>query len=209
MVMQSLLFSLTFDNSTTLCTVGLTLLTKLLPVLAVKACEDLKQMLPQLFVVLARMICWKQRPRSTFRQHIPEDLELNPEVSGGAIEPDEFIDNTNKLPLDETLEWERLDSVFDAAVPIPPSPHQFFQFLYYLFPCNVLRFLRDPVSYLTEDKRWGKATRLASGSDLESPYTVSWKDALDEDMIRSKAEVRSQLTIMFLSRLQTAFLAFK
>ncbi|KAK7693387.1 hypothetical protein QCA50_002955 [Cerrena zonata] len=174
-VMQSLIFSLTFDNSTTLCTVSLTMLTKLLPILAVKACKDLKRILPQLFVVLARTICWKQQPRSIFQQLTPEDLGLSAEVIGETVETTEFIDNRNKLPIRQELEWERLDLVFGAAVPIPPSPHQFFQFLYYLFPCNALRFLRFPVLYLAEN-------------ELESPYTVSWEAALDEDMIRSKAE---------------------
>lgn len=180
MVTQSLLHSLTFDNSTTLCTVGLTLLTKLLPIFAVKACEDLKRILPWLFVVLARMICWKQRSKSTYQQLTPADLGLDAEIVGETVDTaeSEFIDNRNKLPIRPDLEWDRLDLVFGAAVPIPPSPHQFFQFLYYLFPCNTLRFLRCPVTYLNENNE-------------ESPYTLSWEEALDEAMIRSKAEVRS------------------
>ncbi|CAL1704493.1 unnamed protein product [Somion occarium] len=179
-VTQSLLYSFTFDNSTTLCTIGLTMLTKLLPIFAVKACEDLKRVLPQLLIVLARTICWKQRAQSSIHDLTPEDLGMSSDIVGNVVESTGAEDtdtmaNRNTLPIRPDLDWERLDLVFYGATPVPPSPHQFFQFLYYLFPCNTLRFLRYPISYLTEN-------------NVESPYTVTWDDALDEDMIRSKSE---------------------
>ena len=71
----------------------------------------------------------------------------------------------------------RNEAPVDGATSAAPSPHQYFTFLYYLFPCNVIRFLRWPVKYFQE-------------GGLESPYTVEWEDALDEDQIKSKSEVR-------------------
>ncbi|KAG6376377.1 hypothetical protein JVT61DRAFT_2362 [Boletus reticuloceps] len=58
-LMNSLLNSLLLDNSSTTCTIGLTMLVKLLPIFAVKACEELKIFLPRLFAILARTICWE------------------------------------------------------------------------------------------------------------------------------------------------------
>ncbi|KAI0079900.1 hypothetical protein K474DRAFT_1590953 [Panus rudis PR-1116 ss-1] len=179
MLMHALLYSLIFDNSSTLCTIGLTVLTKLLPIFAVKAGEDLKRLLPRLLIALARIICWKQRPLSTLRDLSPEQLGVDPEVAKDLNEdiPEEEddLDNTNKLPIRPDLEWNRLEAVFSGTSSGIPPPHQFFAFLYYLFPCNTLRFLRFPVSYLADN-------------NVESLYTVDWEEALDEDMIRSKSE---------------------
>ena len=65
--MISLLHSLIFDNSSTVCTIALAVLSKLLPIFAVKASDHLKSLLPLLLVVLARILCWKERPPSSPR----------------------------------------------------------------------------------------------------------------------------------------------
>ncbi|OBZ75601.1 Tuberous sclerosis 1 [Grifola frondosa] len=70
---------------------------------------------------------------------------------------------------------ERLELTFDGPTSSAPSPHRYFTFLYYLFPCNTLRFLRYPVAYLND-------------SELETLFTVDWDEALDVDKIRSKSE---------------------
>lgn len=180
-LVQSLLYALILDNSSTECTVGITILTKLLPVFAVKACEDLKRLLPWLFVVLARIVCWETRHPYT----LPD---LAAEAQRGAqddlVEPvvedkrDEFVlDNGNRLPVRDDLGWNRLDQTFTGATSSAPPRQQYFAFLYFLFPCNTVRFLRGPVSYLSK-------------FSLESPYTMDWDQALDQDKIRSKSEVR-------------------
>lgn len=181
-IMQSLLHSLVLDNSSTVVSVGIRMLTKLLPIFAVHACEDLKRILPWLFVILARIICWKIRKITNVVD--PQDnseLGLDPDVLRDMFEEEDetqdyIVDNRNTLPIRPDLEWERLDVVFTGINATNPPPHQFFSFLYYLFPCNVLRFLRYSVSYLTD-------------SGVETPYTVSWEEALDEGLIRSKSEV--------------------
>lgn len=177
--MQSLLYCLIFDNSATECTVGITVLTKLLPIFAVKACEDLKRLLPQLMVVLARIVCWETRASYTMPDLALEGLRgRDPNTLVEPIVEDQrdmpTSDSTNRLPVRPDLEWERLDQTFVGASAAPPR-QQYFAYLYYLFPCNTIRFLRGAISYLVD-------------SDLESVYTLSWEEALDEDKIRSMSE---------------------
>ena len=93
-------------------------------------------------------------------------------------EEDSEHEDPHSLPIREDIEWSRLKLTFDGAVSKAPSAHRYFTFLYYLFPCNTIRFLRYPVRYLND-------------SNLESFYAVSWEDALDEAKIRSSSEVSS------------------
>lgn len=165
-LMSNVLLSLQLDNSSTLCTIGLTIVVKLLPFLAVEACEDLKAMLPRLVCILARVLCWKERPPLTTPQSPEETIpEIEPVVE----------DTAPPLFVRDDLSWEVLQLSFDTSSS-SPSPRQYYTVLYYLFPCNVLRFLRSPVLYLTTNK-------------VESPYTVDWDVALDEQKIRSKSQV--------------------
>lgn len=184
-LMQSLMNCLIFDNSSTECTVGISVLTKLLPIFAVKACEDLKRLLPSLLVVLARVVCWETRPHYILpdlaleaeRGH-NQDVLVEPMVDDPRDMP--VSDNSNRLPIRTELEWERLDQTFVGASVTGPPRQQYFAYLYYLFPCNTLQFLRGAVSYVTK-------------TELESPYTIGWEDALDEDKIRSKSEASDPL----------------
>ncbi|KIM62085.1 hypothetical protein SCLCIDRAFT_120575 [Scleroderma citrinum Foug A] len=168
-LMDSLLNSLLIDNSSTHCTIGLTVLVKLLPIFAVHAFDELKKMLPRLFATLARVICWKKRPLAVEPSPEREDeqLEMDENVS------DEFVEIPS-LDLRSDLGWQRLEPVFDAFPFAPPSD-TYFSFLYYLFPCNLIRFLRAPSAYLND-------------RGYQTPFTVSWEDALDNVNIRSKTE---------------------
>lgn len=179
--MQSLINSLVLDNSSTECTVGITVLTKLLPIFAVKASEQLKRLLPSLLVILGRLICWETRqPESSLPalsmvggRNQDSDVLIEPTID----DPGDPVarDSSAYLPIRPEVEWERLEQTFTGATSAPPL-QRYFAFLYYLFPCNTVRFLRRPARYL-------------SRNELESPYTLSWEDALDEDKIRSKSEV--------------------
>ncbi|KAG1754550.1 hypothetical protein EDB19DRAFT_1892526 [Suillus lakei] len=166
---SDLLNSLLLDNSSTVCTIGLTVVVKLLPIFAVKACEELKMMLPRLLAILARIICWKERS-------VPKPADTDEGSANGdaqAAAHNEFTTSSN-LPLRPELGWERLELMFNAASSAPP-PGSYFSCLYYLFPCNLFRFLRGPSAYIN-DRRY------------ESPFSISWEDVLDEDNIRSKSE---------------------
>ncbi|KAL0947043.1 hypothetical protein HGRIS_013186 [Hohenbuehelia grisea] len=164
----SLLMSLLVDNSTTVCNVGLTVLAKLLPMFAKHACEDLKSMLPRLLAILARMMCWVERPPPPIRSgpddgpDEKEEQELEAQISVRAM-------------LRDDIEWTRLEMTFDATRSFPPSPRRYFTMLYYLFPCNVIRFLRKPFKHLAD-------------TQLESPYTIGWEEVLKERELRVKSE---------------------
>lgn len=178
--MQSLIHCLIFDNSASECTVGITVLTKLLPILAVKACEELKRFLPLLLVVLARIVCWETRPYYTLPDlalEMGRGRDPDPSVEPIIEDPGDFLssDSGNRLPIRPEMDWVRLDQTFVGASSTAPPRQQYFAFLYYLFPCNTIRFIRGATSYLT-------------ASELESPYTVGWEEALDEDKIRTKSE---------------------
>ncbi|KAJ2976058.1 hypothetical protein NUW54_g11633 [Trametes sanguinea] len=176
-LMTSLLNSLTFDNSSTVCTIALTVMIKLLPIFAVKACEDLKRLLPHLLIVLARILCWRERQSSAPIIPVLPDPEDSDDEDALASDDDEDgeREGSRPLPIREDIEWERLELTFDGPASKAPSPDRYFTFLYYLFPCNTIRFLRYPVRYLTDNQ-------------VDSLYAIDWEEALDEDKIRSKSE---------------------
>jgi hypothetical protein len=177
-LMCSILTSLLVDNSTTACTISLAMLTKLLPTFAVKDCSALKRLLPQLFAILARILCWPEgAPSTSTHSPLPEDTASDDEHStvvgeylGQATEVKRALDANSDL------QWELLELSFDPKAESAPSPERFFTFLYFLFPCNLIAFLRDPVGYLAEKK-------------VERPYAVDWEEALDQEQIKTKSEL--------------------
>ncbi|KAI0670310.1 hypothetical protein C8Q78DRAFT_1191212 [Trametes maxima] len=176
-LMISLIYSLIFDNSSTVCTIALSVLIKLLPIFAVKACEPLKRLLPHLMVVLARILCWKERRSSSPIIPVLPNPEDTDEEDSLATEDDDdvVLEGPTPLTIRDDIDWERLKLTFDGPASKAPSPDRYFTFLYYLFPCNTIRFLRYPVRYLTDNQ-------------VDSLYDVGWEEALDEYKIRSKSE---------------------
>jgi hypothetical protein len=171
-LMSSLSRSLLLDNSSTVCTIGLTLLVNLFPIFAVEACPEFKSMLPNFLAILARILCWKERPPS-IRGSPTQDNDVAADTDSEA-EKEMAANRTFEIRSD--IHWKRLETAFRATTSTAPSVRQYFTILYYLFPCNVLRFLRDPVSHLVQN-------------GVESPFALGWPDVLDEDKIRSKSEV--------------------
>ncbi len=185
-LMSSILTSLLVDNSTTACTIGVTTLTKLLPIFAVQDYGALKRMLPQLFAILARILCWRERgPPTSPPTPLPEGVasdEDNSATEGNYSE--QAIEGSRVLDTNPDLQWERLELSFDSTTAPAPSPRQYFTFLYYLFPCNLIAFLRNPVGYLTD-------------RHVERPYAVDWEDVLDHEQIKTKSEVHFTLRRMW------------
>ncbi|KAI0038874.1 hypothetical protein FA95DRAFT_1684484 [Auriscalpium vulgare] len=169
-IMSSLMTSLLVDNSTTVCMIGLTMITKLLPILAVKECGALRRMLPQLFAILARIICWRERDVADV-----QDAASSDEASEASEASESADEGARALKTHPDLKWERLELTFKTAAPAP-SPRQYFTFLYYLFPCNMVAFLREPAEYLTE-------------CNAENPYAVKWDEVLDREQIKTKSEI--------------------
>ncbi|EDR10962.1 uncharacterized protein LACBIDRAFT_293458 [Laccaria bicolor S238N-H82] len=167
-IMQQLIYSLYLDYSSTVCTAGMTLMVKLLPVFAIHAATTLKPILPKLLAILARIMCWRERP--------PSDPQLPEEEAAGVDFDREILKETSPiLHIRSDLEWERLEMTFNTTISFPPSPRPYFTTLYYLYPSNVLKFLRNPAQYLDD-------------ASVRSPYTVAWAEALEEDEIRRRSE---------------------
>lgn len=165
--MLNLLYSLFLDNSSTAATLGVTLLVKILPFLAVYTREDLSPMLPKLFAILARIMCWKERPASkSLGDATDVDFERELEYETNPV-----------LGVNPDLKWDRLEMSFHAAASLPPSSRNYFTMLYYLYPANLLKFLRYPSLYLVD-------------SGTPSPYRESWEQAFDEGQIHRRSEVR-------------------
>lgn len=177
-LMSSILTSLLVDDSTTACTISLTMLTKLLPIFAVKACSALKRLLPQLFAVLARILCWPEgAPSTSTHSPLPDGAAFDEEHgTDGGENTGQVTETKRTLDANLDLQWERLELSSDSTATSAPSPERYFTFLYFLFPCNLIAFLCDPVGYLAERK-------------VERPYAVDWDDALDHEQIKTKSEV--------------------
>ncbi|TFY63751.1 hypothetical protein EVJ58_g3060 [Rhodofomes roseus] len=170
----TILHTLLFDNSSTVAVVALTVLTKLLPIFAVKATDKLKRYVPLLVLVLARVVCWRER-QDPAQSEPPLDSEGTSE-SGNVSDVEEGLpDAAYTLPISEDINWERLEQTFLGGASSAPSAHRYFTMLYYLYPCNTLRFLRYPKQYMAD-------------FGCENPYAVDWEEVLDEPQIRSKSE---------------------
>jgi hypothetical protein len=161
-LMSNLIYSLLFDESPIACTISLTLMTKLLPAFAVHASGSLRLMLRRLLTVLARVICWKERG--------PFDEMTDPPNNSP---PTDDVAHVQPFSIRSDLQWIRLPGVLDSTSP-SPSPNAFFRILYYLYPCNTISFLRNPITSL---------------ESTECPYSLPWNVVLDEDQIRSRSEV--------------------
>ena len=128
-LLDSLVLSLVLDRSSTACAVGLTLVGKLLPILAVHAPNALISRLPQFVSILARVSSWHT---STPQDPIEEDalalLDVNPD-----------------------LHWQPLTLTFTFNLAaFAPETDRYFSQLYYLFPWNLVKFARNPVEYVEQ-----------------------------------------------------------
>ena len=168
-LMLSIIRSLLLDGSSTVCIASLTLLVKVLPVLAVHARNELKAIFPMCLAVLARIMCWKERAPAASADAL--------HTSGPQPKPE--IEPKNLDPTHPDYEWNRLDLTFDAAPSPPPSARSYFTILYYLYPSNVLQFLSGPADYLAQASVPG--------------HPIDWDKTLDEEEIRKRSEVRIRL----------------
>ncbi|KAG6874066.1 hypothetical protein C0995_006923 [Termitomyces sp. Mi166 len=167
---MSILRSLMLDTSSTVCTAGLTLLVKLLPLYAVHARTSLKLILGELFAVLSRILIWKERPPASICESTDEPLDQAFEE-----ELEREMNRLMTIPLHPDFKWQRLELTFDATTSLPPPSRPYFTILYYLYPSNVLKFLNSPAQYLID-------------LPLPSPYTLDWPEALPQDEIRRRSE---------------------
>ncbi len=67
-----------------------------------------------------------------------------------------------------------LETSADNGSSPKPDPMQFFTFLYGLFPCNTIRFLRAPIDYLRK-------------AQYDSPFEGDWEEMIDEIAIQTRS----------------------
>jgi len=64
----------------------------------------------------------------------------------------------------------------DSVPPLSPDPRRYFTFLYGVYPCNVIAFVRHPDRYL-------------AAHPCGSPYELPWDEIIDEDELKSRSRV--------------------
>ncbi|QRV76227.1 Tuberous sclerosis 1 protein [Ceratobasidium sp. AG-Ba] len=155
---ESLLFSLQVDQSTTQFSIGVTSLIMLLPALAVHAPSRLNSYLPSLVTILGRVVCWKLRQSGT-QNDAPESPKQTTAL------------RQKGWKVRDELDWKLLESTSESPV-APNETRLYFTFMYGLYPCNTIAFLRNPVAFLRQHNH-------------ESMFTKGWDIILDEDEIKS------------------------
>ncbi|KAF6764764.1 hypothetical protein DFP72DRAFT_954426 [Ephemerocybe angulata] len=177
-LMKSLANCLFLDNSSTVATSAVLLIVKFLPYFAVHARAVLQAQLPKLCAIMARIMCWKERPPAPNNPLAPHDEDFEREL---------YNESSRTLHPREDINWKRLQMVFTAEHSPPPTSRQYFSILYYLYPSNVIKFIRTPALYLQEN-------------ELKSPYVEDWNEAFDIHEIKRKSEnfVREHICHPFL-----------
>ncbi len=168
-----LILSLQLDTSTTCVSLGVTALIMLIPHIPNWIANGGAGGLPTLLSIFARIVDWR-RLGNGWETRIgddPELAELRREKDEEFAEMDRLGKRLNIKP---ALRWNRLESSFDTTMSSPPNAEHLFTFLYGLFPCNIIRFLRSPVDYL----------RKAS---FDSPFEGPWEEMMDEVAVQTRA----------------------
>ncbi|KAG0344359.1 hypothetical protein BG004_004538 [Podila humilis] len=185
---DSLLLSLKYDTSPLIVSLGLMTLIMLMP----RIPAALNEKLPDLFLILARIICW---PRSRQQLLAVANQDGN-NLTGQTIKSfDEFGDEgakrqsasnvDSKSTNDEQVNWS-LNDFESEDIPLyhygirwrrhgpalpggtsegAPDPTAIFSFLYGLFPNNLLKFLHSPRLYLSQTISPTSSPRQGSTTD--------------------------------------------
>ncbi|KAG0263730.1 hypothetical protein BGZ95_003739 [Linnemannia exigua] len=189
---DSLLLSLKNDTSPLIVSLGLMTLIMLMP----RIPAALNDRLPELFLILSRILCW---PRSR-QQLMAVAYQEGNNLAGQTLKSfDEFEENTSATtsgaasntqgtegktgeatsPPDD-IEYEDINLYshgirwrrYGPAVPGgtsegAPDPTAIFSFLYGMYPCNLLKFLHAPRKYLSDHSSPTRSPK--QGSSIGSP----------------------------------------
>ncbi|KAF8984286.1 hypothetical protein BGZ46_008374 [Entomortierella lignicola] len=170
---DSLLLSLKYDTSPEIVSLGSMSLIMLMP----RILTALNDRLPEMFLILSRIICW---PRSRL-QLMAVTNQDGTNLTGHTMKSfDEFDDDENRsaglavsndrssgpehdkmisedieyedIPLHNYgLQWRRYGPSAPGGITEgAPDPTAVFTFLYGLFPCNLLKFLHSPREYMRQ-----------------------------------------------------------
>ncbi|TKY86367.1 hypothetical protein EX895_004516 [Sporisorium graminicola] len=170
---RMLMLSLQLDTSTTCVSLGVTAFIMLIPHIPNWIANGGAGGLPTLLSIFARIVDWRRLGHG-WESRIGDDPELQ-EMRREKDEEFSEIERLGKrLHIKPSLRWNRLESTFDTTMSTPPNAEHLFTFLYGLYPCNVIRFLRSPIDYL----------RKAS---FDSPFEGPWEDMMDEVAVQNRS----------------------
>ncbi|KAJ1020767.1 hypothetical protein NDA16_004158 [Ustilago loliicola] len=170
---RMLILSLQLDTSTTCVSLGVTALIMLIPHIPNWIANGGAGGLPTLLSIFARIVDWRRLGHG-WESRVGDHPKLD-EMRREKDEEFTEIDRLGKrLNIKPSLRWSRLESTFDTTMSTPPNAEHLFTFLYGLFPCNIIRFLRSPIDYL----------RKAS---FDSPFEGPWEDMMDEIAVQSRS----------------------
>ncbi|SPO26162.1 uncharacterized protein UTRI_02438 [Ustilago trichophora] len=170
---RMLILSLQLDTSTTCVSLGVTAFIMLIPHIPNWIANGGAGGLPTLLSIFARIVDWRRLGHG-WESRVGDDPELD-EMRREKDEEFTEIDRLGKrLNIKPSLHWNRLESTFDTTMSTPPNAEHLFTFLYGLFPCNIIRFLRSPIDYL----------RKAS---FDSPFEGPWENMMDEIAVQNRS----------------------
>jgi Hamartin protein len=161
-LIQHLLNCLLIDTSATVVDLALTILIMFLPHIT----TTLVSILPKLFLVYARVLCWDLYNNQKVNKQTDSDSENSSPISENgcfAFDPS----------------WALLERSFDNVQSITPKANYLFTFLYGLFPLNFMNFVRKPRRYLKM-----KNYPNAEGLDL------------NQGMIRTRTEAHRSVHVL-------------
>lgn len=169
--LDSMMTSILVDKSATLFEREMIALLIIMPYMAIYAPSRLRELLPALLATLARAICWQEKPHGIFADHENQSESQAEEFIGKHLLAPLFVENEDPGPYAQNIvaeltnpfpepDWivkgESKTGVFvnvlpqfvdtsdalacDAQSSIDASI--FFTFIYGLFPCNTIAFLR-------------------------------------------------------------------
>ncbi|EPQ29418.1 uncharacterized protein PFL1_03173 [Pseudozyma flocculosa PF-1] len=168
-----LVLSLQLDTSTTCTALGVTALVMLMPHIPDYIANGGGGGLSTLLAIYGRIVDWRKLG-SGWEDRVGGGTELEALRREKDEEYTEIDRLGKRLNIKASLRWRRLESTFDTADSVPPNAEQLFTYLYGLFPCNVIRFLRAPIYYLRETL-------------FDSPFEGPWEDMIDEMAVQSRS----------------------
>ncbi|KAI8600596.1 Hamartin protein-domain-containing protein [Dissophora ornata] len=185
---DSLLLSLKYDTSPLIVSLGLMTLIMLMP----RIPAALNDRLPDLFLILSRILCWPRSRHQVMAVTDQEGANLTgqtiksfDEFEGEGVRTNTSSDSTHNNKSTESgqpstdiefedvplyshgIRWRRYGPAKPGGTSEgAPDPTAIFSSLYGLFPCNLLKFLHSPRAYMKQVLTPAGSPKQSSGSQV-------------------------------------------
>ncbi|KAF9135536.1 hypothetical protein BGW39_002284 [Mortierella sp. 14UC] len=189
---DSLLLSLKNDTSPLIVSLGLMTLIMLMP----RIPAALNDRLPELFLILSRMLCWPRSRQQLMAVAYQEGNNLTGQTlksfdefeesniattsgttsstQGTEAKAEEVTSSPDDIEYEDIslyshgIRWRRYGPAMPGGTSEgAPDPTAIFSFLYGMYPCNLLKFLHSPRKYLSEQSSPTGSPK--QGSSIRSP----------------------------------------